>query len=309
MDVRQLRYFLAVAEELHFGRAAERLHMAQPPLSQQIRKLEEELGATLFRRTSRSVVLTRAGEVLLVEARDILRAMDRATQKVRDTAHGLAGTIVMGLMGPALDTAVPEVLARFRQKYPDVTLHLEELLTGAQIERLLAGTLDCGIVRLFEQEVSGLATRLIHREPYVLALPAGHALARRKRVRLGQLDGQPLIIFPRRMQPMLHDAMLAALLRAGARMHISQEALTKLTTLALVAAGSGLALVPASAKRTGRPGVVFKDVDGDLPLVEIFVAWSEARPNPALDKLLAYMESMAPWDPAERGVESASSGK
>jgi len=289
MEIRDLQAFLTLAEELHFGRAAERLHMTQPPFSLRIRKLEEELGLPLFERTSRSVRLTEAGRVFQAQAPRVLESLDRAARLARAAAAGQAGRLRVGFVGPALDTGFPQCLKRFAQQYPDVRLELEEAVTEVLLRGLAEDRLDAALVRLHGHRLEGLDTRLYHADRYLLAVPADHPLAAREAAGLASLHGEPLILYPRAMQPALHDAMLAAFSGAGAVPRIVQEARSKRATLALVSAGLGMALVPASARNAPQPGVGWLEVTDPLPAVRIHLAW---RPDgsPVLANFLAGMD-------------------
>ena len=302
MELRHLRYFIAVAEELHFGRAAARLHIAQPPLSQQIRALEEELGVRLLERTSRSVALTPAGSAYLAEARAVLSRVDEAGRQARRIHLGQAGELCVGYMNPVMDAVLCRALASYRAQRPEVALRLRELPTPQQLLELRAGRLDVAFIRFVGQEaivgagqrphhdLSGLATRLVAREPYVLALPEGHHLARLETIPLREVAKQPLILFPRQGMPALHDAMIEALRASlgpgGGEPHISQEVSGKHASLALVAAGFGLCLVPASANDLLRRGVVLRNVEPGLPIVCMAAAWPTGSLNPARDALV-----------------------
>lgn len=296
MDIRHLRYFLAVAEELHFGRAAVRLHMAQPPLSQAIRQLEDELGATLLTRTSRSVSLTAAGSALLVDAHAVLEQLAQAEAKVRRVHAGEAGELVVGYMNPAMDAVLCRALAEFRAKRPGVALRLRELPSPVQMEELRAGRLDIAFVRAGSEGQAAaagpeLAFRVVAREPYVLALPTGHPLAKLKRVPLSLAGRYPFILFQRETLPALHDAILAAFRASGGEPVISQVVQGKHASLTLVAAGLGLCLVPASAAQWRRRGVVLRPVESEqcvptvvtehaavpLPVVEMRAVWVPGR--------------------------------
>lgn len=313
MELRHLRYFIAVAEELHFGRAAARLHLAQPPLSQQIRALEEELGARLFARTSRSVALTPAGQAYLEEARAVLARVDEAGRLARRIHLGEAGELCVGYMNPVMDAVLCRALAAYSQVRPEVALRLRELPTAQQLLELRAGRLDVAFIRLVqegtavgdaagegapgrlgrqaaEQDLRGLATRLVAREPYVLALPVGHRLAACSVVPLRAVAAEPLILFPRQGMPALHDAMLAALRAAlgpgEGEPRVTQEVSGKHASLALVAAGFGLCLVPASARDWLRRGVVLREVEPGLPVVRMAAAWRQGVENPAREALV-----------------------
>jgi DNA-binding transcriptional LysR family regulator len=294
MDLRHLRSFIAVAEELHFGRAAARLHMAQPPLSQQIRALEDDIGARLFARTSRSVRLTPAGAALLAAARALLEQAQAAARTARRIHEGEAGELSVGYMNPVLDAVLCRALAQFRERRPEVHLRLRELPTPVQLEELRARRIDIAFVRLVEgaQDFSGLEHTVLLREPYLLALPQGHPLAALRTVPLAQAGAQPLILFPRAGMPALHDAVLAALRAAGAQPRVSQEVAGKHAAMTLVAAGFGVCLVPASARQWRRAGVALRRVSPGLPLVALAAVWREDD-CPASGRLLADLASQA----------------
>lgn len=282
MELRHLRYFVAVAEELHFGHAAARLHIAQPPLSQQIRALEEEIGARLFARSSRSVRLTPAGAAFLTEARGVLERAAQAARLARRIDMGEAGEVVAGYMNPVMDACLCRALAAFRRERPDVSLRLRELPTPAQLDELRAGRLDVAFIRLVEggRELRGLRTRLVACEPYVLALPEGHPLLALDVVPLASAARLPLILFPRVGMPALHDAMTSALGRAageGVALRVTQEVSGKHAALALTAAGFGASLVPASAADWTRKGVALRPLSSGLPRVEMAAAWREGE--------------------------------
>lgn len=289
MELRQLRHFLAVAEELHFGRAAERLHISQPPLSQSIRRLEEELGTALFARTSRSVALTEHGRYLLSEAREIVERADNAARTLELMARGERGVLRVGLVGPALEGPLPCRIRRYGQDHPDVCVQLEQLNSYEQLDRLRAGTLDLGFVRLFKKPTRGLTVRPYFSEPYDLALPQGHHLAEKETVRLADLEGEPLLIFHRRTNPALYDALLAAFSEAGVCPDLIHVSLVKHTTTALVAAGMGVTLMSRGMAGVPRPGVVFRPIEGRLPPVEFSIAWATGRYTPLMDGFVQAM--------------------
>jgi DNA-binding transcriptional LysR family regulator len=295
MEMRHLKYFIAVAEELHFGRAAQRLNMCQPPLSQQIKNLEMELGAALFIRKNKRTSLTEAGLAFLEDAREILRKTDLAADRVRRIERGIIGRVSLGFVLPAMSGFLPDAVREFRSQNPEVEVQLSESSTSAQLASLKAGSLDAGVVRLFQQDTSGLRVAKIAAEPYVLAVPGGHRLAALGKVPLAALDGETLIMFPRASQPALHDTILACLGAAQCRPRITQEATAKVTMVALAAAGIGVALVPESAKKAPRTGVVYRDIIGDLPMVEFSLVWRDDAQSKALmnlvDTILAMREA------------------
>lgn len=291
MELRHLRYFVAVAEELHFGRAAVRLHLSQPPLSQQIRDLEAELGAALFTRSRRRVELTPAGRALLPEARELLARAGAAADLVRRVAEGRAGRLALGFMGPAMEGLLPRAVARFREERPEVVLDLRELGTPAQVEALGQGRISLGAIRVFGAPPPGLDTLPLADEPYVLAVPADHRLAGARRVALRRLAGERLVFFPRRAGPALHDAILGCLARAGGAPQVVLEATAKRTILALVAAGAGLGFVPASTADT--PGVRLVPLGPGLPRVDIRLAWREGDADPLVAAFADCVRSLA----------------
>ena len=287
MELRQLKYFMAVAEELHFGRAAERVHISQPPLSMQIRNLESELGVQLLRRTSRSVELTEAGAFFLREVKSVVQRLDDAASMARRIERGEAGRLAVGFVGPAMDVSLPDAIREFRSEHPGVYLDLFEMVTGEQFEALASGDIQIGFMRLYGQDLRGFAAELVVREPYVLALPAGHRLVGAKRVGLDELKGEPLVFFPRGLHPKLYDAMIACFKEAGFSPNVVQEVKTKKTTLSLVAAGVGLAIVPESSATLRSKGIQYRPIMGNLPKVEIFAVREEKRATALMDKFMA----------------------
>lgn len=265
MNTRQMRYFLAVAETLHFRRAAERLHMTQPPLSQQIAAFEEELGVALFIRDRRSVALTEAGESLLSDVRRIFADMEAAERRTVDTGLGRVGRLRVGFIGPAIDGPLGPDLKAFCESHPGITLELSEKSTPELVERVRDKGLDAAVVRLSGPGPDGLERYVYHRETYVLAVPAGHRLAGEAAVDPKMLDNEPLVMFPRKLNPVLYDQWTALLSGAGARLRVAQEVLTKHATVALVAAGLGISPVPLSTADTGRRDVAFVPFAADTP--------------------------------------------
>ena len=296
MELTHLNYFLAVAEELHFGRAARRLHIAQPPLSRRIMLLEEELGAKLFSRSSRKVELTEAGTLFVKEARAILERAADAAGKIRALGVGTAGAVVIGFNEPAINTFLSAAIRSYRETWPDVRLSLLELETAEQLDALRGGRIDVGVIRPFGHDFSGLGlgNALLLRERYVVAMPRGHRLANTsKRLPLAALRNESFIIFPRAIQPLLRDRLTACCESAGFTPRVSQEANGKQTTLALVEAGMGVALVPESSSRNALPGVVFRPTGNELPPVDLHAAWRLGQLTPAADNLLKALRTCA----------------
>ena len=286
MELRLLRYFLAVAEELHFGKAAEKLNISQPPLSQQIRKFEMDLGVRLFNRTKRSVSLTAAGKVLKEEAETILRMAERAERRVREAEAGKAGMIALGYVSPAMDGPLPAIIREFSTAYPGVNLALRQMPSMDQLAALRAGTLSLGIVRLFGQDTGGLTVIPFHWEEYILAIPDDHRLCGAGSVPLEALENEPLILFPRPIQPQLHDAWLATFAKLGFTPRITQEVTTKHAAVALTAAGLGISIIPESTARAKREGVSFSRIAGETPELVLHVAFPEGGGDPLVDRFL-----------------------
>jgi DNA-binding transcriptional LysR family regulator len=286
MEIRQLTYFIAVAEELHFGRAAKRCHIAQPPLSQQIRRLEDELGVRLLERTSRKVSLTNEGAEFLIRARDILARMDEAVARVQSMARGEEGCLRVGFIGPSALSLLPRAIRAFREANPRVRLEFSARSTSEQLPLLMGDRLDVAVVRLFGHDTQGLDRMVFLREPYVLALPEGHALTELDRVPMDCLDGVPMIFNQRLAQPALYRSLMGAFHTAGFVPNVVQEVNTEQSTVALVSTGMGAALVPASSAMDHRAGVVFRALDGDLPSWEITALWKRRRETPLVRRFL-----------------------
>jgi DNA-binding transcriptional LysR family regulator len=287
MELRHLRYFVAVAEELHFRRAAERLHMSQPPLSQQIRRLEEDVGATLLVRNQRRVELTAAGQAYLARARDILAAVEDAAREARRVQRGEVGRLDVGFVGSAMYSVVPELLRAFRERFPDVGLHLRELGTTEQLRRLEDGRLDVGFLRAPGPR-PGLSIETVLLEPVVAALPEDHPLAAAPEVRVEDLAAAPLVLMTRAGAPGLRDA-LTRLTDGLAEDAIVQEVTEMQTLVGLVAAGAGVSLVPQSLRALVRAGVVYRDLAGDVPTVRLSAAWRTGDDSPVLAAFLELM--------------------
>jgi DNA-binding transcriptional LysR family regulator len=289
IELRPLRYFVAVAEEMHFGRAAARLHMTQPPLSQTIQALESQLGTPLFSRTRRSVALTAAGRALLPEAQRLLMQAESLPALVQRAAAGESGQLRLAFVSSADYSVLPIALREFRSAYPAVQIDLREATSDVQLEELAAGNIDLGI--LIPPVPDKLKTILdyfpVLTEPLVLALPADSKLATATRkVSLKSFAGLPLIIFPRRLAPALHDQILGCFREAGLTPSIEQEAIQMQTIVGLVAAGMGIALVPQSVSNLKRPGVEYRALKEASPLVEIGLAWRRDNTSPVLQSFL-----------------------
>ena len=282
MELRHLRYFVTLAEELHFGRAAQKLHISQPPLSMQIRALENELGVTLLNRTQRHVSLTQAGAALLVEARHILARVEQAVLTTKRAGRGEIGELAIGFISVADYNVLPLVLREFRRRFPQVNLTLRESTTDAQIRDLLAGRIDVGFV-LPPLNESSLESLPILREPLIAALPEKHPLARKPgKLALEKLKDAPFILFPRPNAPSLYDNVVSCCKSAGFSPRVEQEAIQMQTIVSLVSAELGVALIPASLINLRRTGVTYKSLQGGSPLTEIHLVWRRGDDLPAL---------------------------
>ncbi|MEU5403570.1 LysR family transcriptional regulator [Streptomyces sp. NPDC005963] len=290
MELRHLRYFAAVADTRHFGRAAERLHMAQPPLSQAVRRLETELGVALFTRTTRQVDLTAAGEVFHADVRRVLTAVDEAVERVKRFTAGVAGVLRIGFTGSASYRRLPALARLVKRALPGVTLEVHtELLTPAQEAALLDFRLDVGVLRPPVRR-EGIAHRALADEPLVLAVPEEHWLAEAESVRMEQLRQEDFILYGAALGSVVHEAVISGCLTAGFRPRRSHEVAETSMALALVAAGLGVAVLPDSIRAARREGVVCKEIV-DAPTVGLVLAWREDDDSALLRKLLETLES------------------
>lgn len=292
-ELRLLRYFVAVAEELHFGRAARRLHVAQPGLSQQIRALETALGARVLERTSRQVRLTPAGELLLFESRRLLADADRALDRVRRVARGEAGRITVAAIGSATYAVVPRLLREHRARYPEVELVLREMSTPAQVHALRAGEVDVGFLRL-PADTADLSTHTVREDRMAIMLPETHPLARRRRIPLRALAREPLILFPASPRPSWADTVVAACREHGFEPIVAQEAMESATVVSFVAAGVGLAPVPEGLKVLARPGVVFRLVAPPAPVTRLAAVHRAGALAPIVAAFLTLVRELWP---------------
>jgi DNA-binding transcriptional LysR family regulator len=259
IELRHLRYFLAVAETLHFGRAAKKLGMAQPPLSQQIRRLEEMLGAPLFERTTRGVTLTPAGSVLRERAISSLARLADDLEQTRRVARGEEGQLTVGFSGSVMFTELPMAIQAYRRAYPRVEVRLREMWTSQQLVALGDGSIDVGFLRDGERRPELEMTPLL-REPFHVALPSGHRLQRQRKVDAASLEGEPFVLFARRMGELAFDRTMRCCLDAGFQPTIVQEAPQFPTLIRLVSAGLGISLVPACAATIAFPGAIFRPI-------------------------------------------------
>jgi DNA-binding transcriptional LysR family regulator len=308
MELRLLRYFVAVAEEMHFGRAAARLAMTQPPLSQAIRSLEDILGVALFVRTKRSVELTPVAHDLLPEVRRLLAGADGLRALAQSLARGEAGVLSLAFVSTADYGLLPVLLRAFSARFPGVRLQLVEATSDVQVEELVAGRIDAGLAipPLPPRHAAALSYLPIAREPLVIAMSseAAGTLGQGMKewddtpVSLHQLADAPLVIFPRRLAPGFYDIIMGCYGAAGLTPRIGQEAIQMQTIVSLVSAGMGVALVPQSLRHLRRTGVVYRPLLESGPVVETGLVWRAAEVSPVLagfiDIVRAHMAAMPP---------------
>jgi DNA-binding transcriptional LysR family regulator len=272
LDIKPLRYFVALAETRHFGRAAARLNLSQPPLSRQLASLEEDLGVTLVRRTSRTVELTAAGERFYADAVAILAATEQAVRNARAADGGEAGTLAVGFTMCAAYSVVPGYARAYGAAYPAVALHLREVVSNDLQAQLLAGRIDAAVMFPTVSHPD-LRRRTVVREPLYVALARNHRLARARRLNVAKLAGEPFVVAAREVAPGLHDAIMDHCRQGGFEPDVRLEVHLQQTLLSLVNEGVGVALVPASMRKAQMEGVVMRPLV-DAPLIELVLAWS-----------------------------------
>ncbi len=257
MDLRHLKYFIAVAEEQNIGRAAARLNISQPPLTRQIQQLEEELGVRLFNRTPRGMELTQTGEVLLHEARNIRSLVEQATERTQRAGQGKLGRLDVAIFGSAILDSIPKLLLAFRRRYPEVNIVLHTMTKSEQIEALRQRRITVGFNRMLAP-LPDLSTTLVATEKLLLAVNEGHELAGEERVPLTVLAKYPMVLFPTGQRPNFVDKVMGLCRDMGFAPQVSQEVGDAVTGVALVASGFGVSLVPESVTSLKIPGVVYR---------------------------------------------------
>ena len=285
MELRHLRYFTVLAEELHFGRAAQRLSISQPPLSVAIRQLEASVGARLFERNSKEVRLTAAGLALQASARRLLAQAEEAALEARNVASGLAGRLRVGFVGAMLYRGLPQALRDFQARHPAVVVTLSELNSGEQVSELMHDRLDIGFLHTARLPAD-LESRLLLSEPFVCCLPAGHPLASRRKVPLAALKDEALVMFARNSSPDYHERILSICADAGFRPELRHEARHWLAVVSLVSQGLGVALVPEAMRRSALQGAVFRPLDRVTARSESYGVWRRKSVNVLAELLL-----------------------
>ncbi|MEU2282033.1 LysR family transcriptional regulator [Streptomyces sp. NPDC013178] len=283
----QLHAFVVLADELHFGRAADRLGIAQPPLSQQIRRLEDKVGHALFTRAPGRVALTPAGRALLPAARRALTGLADGLAAARAAGDGRTGRLRVGFAASLALTVLPNLLRTHRDRFPGVHLDLREMTTAPQLTALREGAIDVGLLREPPPEDPDLTFTPILTEPFVVVLPATHPLAENTTVRLADLASTPFVLLPHEAGPGLHDRITTLCATAGFTPHVTQEAVEWTTVCALVEAGLGVSLAPAGIRRLRLEGVAFRPVDPPTARTTVAAARRTEDRNPLVEHLLA----------------------
>ena len=289
MELRHLRYFVAVAEELSFRRAAEKLHLAQPPLSAQIKDLETELGVRLLERTTRSVQLTPAGRVFLDEARAVLSASVQAERRARDAQHGISGTLRLGVIAPTANAWLAAILRRFRQAFPGVMFSIFDLTSTEQLRRLHENELDAGLLRP-PIGYSELDYEFVEESWQILALTTENPLAKKRRLDWPDFHEQAMVLMHPTVQHGYYDPFLAACAKAGAKPYVAQYANDIQTKMWLISAGFGIAPTTATLAEVKRPGLIFRPLPTGLPPVRTVLAWRRADTSPVLEQFRKFFQ-------------------
>lgn len=300
MELRHLKYFIAVAEELNFRKAAERLHMEQPPLSRQIHQLEEELSVELFTRDKRSVSLTEAGEAFLGEARLTIAQADRTARIAQQFNGTQPKRLTIGYLICAFDRLLSQMIQTFRQTSPGVEIILKGMHTAPQIEALFAGEIDVGFV-YFPVNQPELLTQLVLREPLVLVLPNAHPLAVLPTIPLAVLASEPMLIYPRFVKPDCYDLIISLCHEAGFQPRIVQEATPPELLVSLVEAGVGIALVEASVESRHDQGVVYRPIAESTPYLDMGAVWHKGRSGAIVNQFISVVRQSINFDEHHQG--------
>jgi len=298
MEVRQLKYFLAVAEELNLGRAAIRLHISQPPLTRQIQQLEEELGTPLFLRTPKGVALTEAGRLFQEDAANILALMQRATERTQLAGNGHLGRIDVGIFGSAMLNVIPRLLLTFRNLYPGVVMALHSLNKTQQIEALREKRLTIGFNRIIP-ETNDMQVEQVLVEPILLAVNRNHPLSRLSEIPMGEIANESLIVYPNQSRPNFADDIISLCLSEGFQPNVVQEVEDVVTAVALVSSGFGLAMVPASGANLKLPGVEYRPLKKvPTPSIDLSCVYRKDDQSPILQAFLDIIRTYRDTQPA-----------
>ena len=299
LDLKLLRFFVVLSEELHFGRAARRMHMTQPPLSKAIKQLEEELGLKLFERDSKHVVLTPVGQVMLARARETLLHARNTAAFARSIAAGLTGRIEVGFTAVMLYRGLGKVMERFRADYPHIEVSFTETVSQRQIELVKSGSLDAGFINspLAPPGVESLGVCL---ERYVACIPARHPMATSRRISLAALRDEPFLVFARDASHAYHDQVMSMCADVGFQPRTRQYSGQILTLVALVAAGFGVTVVPESVQDAGMKGVAYVPIAGADVQPTAFLIWDAARSTPGLQSFIGSVRDALPGGAREK---------
>lgn len=314
IDLRHFRYFQAVAQELHFGRAAARLHIAQPALSRQIQQLEEQIGTPLLRRTQRRVELLPAGQVFLERSNLVLEEVERAVIDARRTGAGEFGRLSVGFIHSSTYGLLPSIVERFRHLYPAIELELHEMPIADQHVALTRGVIDVGLLRP-QPAPAEVEVQPVMEDPFLVAVPQAHRLARQQTVRLAELAGEPMVMFPNRGSPLFHSRIMAMCERAGFTPRVVQQATQIHTVAGLVGAGIGLAIIPGTARNLQPRGVHFLEILDRPEPVHVALGWLRGKQDmPAVRSfrqvtLLVAQQLSAKHQPSPTRVRQDSSGE
>ncbi|MFC7262736.1 LysR family transcriptional regulator [Streptomyces lutosisoli] len=297
LPLQQLHAFIVLAEELHFGHAAALLGIAQPPLSQQIRRLEDKVGHPLFHREPGRVTLTPAGRELLPAARRALADLADGLAAARDIGSGRAGRLRIGFAASLALTVLPGVLRTFRERFPAVHLDIHEMTTAPQLAALHDKTIDIGLLREPPADETQLGFKTVLTEPFVAVLPSAHPLAAQRTIRIGQLADSPFVLLPRHVGPRLHDQIVGLCTASGFTPRVAQHAVEWQTVCALVETGLGVSLAPASIRRIRLKGIAFRGIEPSTARTRVAVAWRKNDPSPLVARLLATVSQDPPKRP------------
>jgi len=288
LELRHIRYFLAVAEERHFTRAAAKVGIGQPPLRQQIKDLEREVGAALFHRLAHGAELTEAGKAFLTAVKEMPLIAERATAAARRAARGETGSLRVGFTASAtFNVVVPSTIRAFRRAYPDIDLTLEEANTAPLITRLREGTLDTAFLRPGAAGTDELQVRRLSEEPMVVALPKRHHAAAFEQIDLALLKDDPFLLFPRETAPTLYDTVVDACRKAGFEPIIGQFVPHMASIVNLVAAELGVSIVPASMMQVRVTGIAYRQIAGQSPMTQLALAYRRGETSPVLRNFIA----------------------
>lgn len=290
MELRHLRYFIAVAEELHFGRAAERLRIAQPPLSQQIKQLETEMNVQLFYRTKQRVELTEAGKAFLKRGYEILHRIDLACDEAKRISQGEAGQLILAFTGAMAFDFLPMLIRGFKEKYPSINIILRQLTTTQQIEALHEGTIHVGLL-FIPIESETLNVELLHEEPFIVALPRKHPIAlQHSPVDISLLANEQFIMTPRNAGQSYYDAVISLCQHSGFSPQKTHEALELHTAVSFVAAGIGIALLPSSIQNVKNEEIIYKQIKKSSTTCKTGVAWNKHEHSSVVDSFITFLK-------------------